>query len=304
MMRPSGRRAITWTATVALVAIMSQLLPHFRMAIAEPSGASERAVTVAKAKRECFRNSIQVTGVLVPKKELAVRPDREGLQVAQVSVQLGANVKSGQVLARLTPPEGQPGGSVDVTAPSAGVITYSSAIVGSMASPRGPPLFQIAERGEMELAAETPVKILQSLAPNQSAKIEIIGIGELSGKVRLVSSAVNPTTQLGEVHLTISNDARLRAGAFGRAIVDLGERCGPAVPLSAILYGTNGAVAQVVRENQVETRRVGVGLVARGLAEIREGLAEGEAVIARAGAFFRDGDRVRAVTGSQASTRN
>jgi hypothetical protein len=36
-----------------------------------------------------------------------------------------------------------------------------------------------------------------------------------------------------------------------------------------------------------------VGLLAEGEAEIREGLAEGDMVVARAGAFFREGDRVR-----------
>jgi multidrug efflux pump subunit AcrA (membrane-fusion protein) len=299
----SGDKAIYWTAAIALVAIVGQLFSPLPIAVAEPNESSDRAVTVAKAKRECFRNTIQVTGVLSPRKELAVRPDREGLQITQVPVQLGDSVKSGQVLARLSPPEGQPGGSVDVVAPAAGVIIYTSAVIGSMASPRGPPLFQIAERGEMELVAETPGKTLQSLAPNQSAKIKIIGVGELTGKTRLVSSTINPTTQLGEVRVTIGNDTRLRVGAFGQAIVDLGQRCGPAVPLSAVLYGPSGAVVQVVRDNQVETRRVGIELLAGGQAQIREGLSEGEAVIARAGAFFRDGDRVRVVTGSETSTR-
>ena len=41
------------------------------------------------------------------------------------------------------------------------------------------------------------------------------------------------------------------------------------------------------------------GLIAQDQAEIREGLAEGETVVARAGAFLRDGDRVRAVTAGE-----
>jgi len=294
---------ISWAGAIALVAAAGQLLLPLQSAMAESSEPSDRAVTVAQAKRECFANTIQVTGALVAKKEILVRPDREGLQILQVSVQPGETVKSGQVLARLTPLEGQPGGNQDVTAPAAGVIIFSSAVVGAMASSLGPPLFQIAERGEMELLAETPVKTLQSLAPNQSAKIEVIGVGELSGKIRLISSAINPTTQLGQIHLTIGNDARLRVGAFGRAIIDLGQRCGPAVPLSAVLYGAGGAVVQVVRDNRVETRRVSVGLLAAGQAEVREGVSEGEMVIARAGAFVRDGDRVRAVTAGEGSTR-
>jgi HlyD family secretion protein len=285
------------------LATAGQLLLPLQAAMAESSEPSDRAVTVAQAKRECFANTIQVTGALVAKKEILVRPDREGLQILQVSVQPGETVKSGQVLARLTPLEGQPGGNQDVTAPAAGVIIFSSAVVGAMASSLGPPLFQIAERGEMELLADTPVKSLQSLAPNQPAKVEVVGVGELSGKVRMLSNTINTTTQLGQVRLTIGDDSRLRAGAFGRATIDLGQRCGPAVPQSAVLYGISGAVVQVVRDNRVETRRVSVGLIAGGQAEIREGVSEGEMVMARAGAFFRDGDRVRAVTAGESATR-
>ena len=63
-----------------------------------------------KAKRACFKDSVEVTGVLVPREEVLVRPDREGLQISKVFVEAGDTVKSGQVLARLSPPEGQPGG--------------------------------------------------------------------------------------------------------------------------------------------------------------------------------------------------
>jgi hypothetical protein len=61
------------------------------------------------------------------------------------------------------------------------------------------------------------------------------------------------------------------------------------------LYGPSGALVQVVRDGRVETRTVSIGLLADGQAEMREGLTEGEMVIARAGAFVREGDRVRPV---------
>ena len=65
-------------------------------------------------------------------------------------------------------------------------------------------------------------------------------------------------------------------------------------------YEQEGTVVQVVRDNQIESRRVTVGLIAAGDVEVREGLSEGDVVVARAGAFVRDGDRVRPVTGSGA----
>jgi multidrug efflux pump subunit AcrA (membrane-fusion protein) len=297
-----ARRAAALSIVAAVAASMAlAALP----ANAEPRAKAnaDRAVTVTQTKNMCFSDSLQVTGVLVARNEVLVRPDREGLQVSQVLVEPGADVVLGQVLARLTPPEGQPGGSVAVQAPAAGVVTSAQAVIGATASARAEPLFRIAARGEIDLLAETPAKSLASLAPDQSAKVEILGLGELPGKVRLASIAINPMTQLGQVRLSIGADPRLRVGAFGRANIEIGERCNAAVPLSAVLYGPGGTVVQVVRDGRIETRIVTVGLIEEGQAEIREGLAEGEMVVARAGAFVREGDRVRPVAADEAPSR-
>jgi hypothetical protein len=55
------------------------------------------------------------------------------------------------------------------------------------------------------------------------------------------------------------------------------------------------AVVQVVRGQRVETRAVTTGLTSDGKVQITKGLAEGDTVVMRAGAFLRDGDRVRPV---------
>ena len=52
---------------------------------------------------------------------------------------------------------------------------------------------------------------------------------------------------------------------------------------------------QVVRAGRVETRRVRTGLAAGAVVEVREGLGEGDLVVARAGTFLREGDAVRPV---------
>jgi HlyD family secretion protein len=292
--------------SAVVLAAVADVFLHLQPALAQSSEQSDRAVTVAQAKRQCFSNTVQAAGALVAKKEIQVRPDlgsNQVMQILQVSVLPGDTVKAGQVLARLAPLEGTPGGNLDVTAPAAGVVIFSSAKIGAMVSSAPPPLFQIAERGEMELLADAPTKGLQSLAPNQPAKIEVVGVGVLSGKVRLVSNTINQQTQLGQLRVSIEDNPQLRVGAYARATIEVGQRCGPAVPLSAVLYGPSGAVVQVVRDNRVETRRVSVGLIAGAEAEIRDGVSEGEMVIARAGAFFRDGDRVRAVPIGEGSSR-
>jgi multidrug efflux pump subunit AcrA (membrane-fusion protein) len=90
-------------------------------------------------------------------------------------------------------------------------------------------------------------------------------------------------------------DQKLPLGAFARAVVTVSKSCGPGVPLSAVFYDSAGALVQVVRDNRVETRRVQVGLLSDGQVEIRDGLKDGEVVVARSGAFLREGDPVRPV---------
>src|ERR1700704_5341377 len=255
-----------------------------------PKGA---AVTVLKAAKQCFSAIVDVSGILLPKDEAAVRPDRQGLKVAEVLVDAGETVIAGQTLARLTLPEG---GMIVVQAPVAGLVNSSSAVIGAMASGKGEALFSIIARSEFDLVGMVPVRDLPKLAVNQTARIKIIGAGEVDGKVRRVASTIEPNSQLGQVFVSVTTNRRLLVNSSARALIKTGQSCGVSVPLTAILYGTAGTVVQVVRRQRVETRRVEVGLMFGGQVEIQKGLQEGDIVVARAGALLREGDPVRPVT--------
>jgi HlyD family secretion protein len=255
-----------------------------------PKGA---AVTVLKATKSCFSAIVEVSGILIPKEETMVRPDRLGLKVAEVLVDAGETVTAGQTLARLTLPEG---GMIVVQAPVAGLVSNSTAVIGATASGKGEPLFSIIPRSEFDLVGLVPVRDLSKLAVNQTARVKIIGAGEVDGRVRRVASTVEPNSQLGQVFVALSSTRRLLVNSAGRAMIKTGQSCGVSVPLTAILYGTGGTVVQVVRRDRVETRRVEVGLMSAGQVEIRGGLLEGDIVVARAGALLREGDPVRPIT--------
>jgi multidrug efflux pump subunit AcrA (membrane-fusion protein) len=258
-----------------------------------PKGA---AVTVLKAAKACFSAIVEASGILIPREETAVRPERQGLKVAEVLADAGDTVTSGQTLARLTLPEG---GLVVVQAPVAGLISSSSAVVGAVASGRGEALFSIIARGEFDLVGMVPTRDISKLAVNQSARIKIIGAGDVDGRVRRVAATIEPNSQLGQVFIGVTTNRRLLMNSSARAQITTGRSCGNvSVPLTAVLYGSAGTVVQVVRRQRVETRRVEVGLMSAGQVEIRDGLVEGDIVVARAGAQLREGDPVRPVTAS------
>jgi multidrug efflux pump subunit AcrA (membrane-fusion protein) len=255
----------------------------------QPKGA---AVTVFKAAKACFGNNVEVSGTIIAREETQVRPERMGLKVTEVLADAGDTVTAGQVLARLSLPEG---GTITVQAPVAGLISATTATMGSMASGKGEALFSIIARSEFDLVGLVPTRDIAKLQVNQTARIKVIGAGEADGRVRRLSTTVEPNSQLGQVFIGITTNRKLLVNSSGRAQIKTGQSCGISVPLTAILYGTAGTVVQVVRRQRVETRRVETGLMSAGQVEIREGIVEGDIVVARAGALLREGDPVRPV---------
>jgi HlyD family secretion protein len=280
-------------AIAGLVACLALASPS--LAADEPDAPKGAAVTVLKAAKYCFPAIVDASGIIIPREETIVRPERPGLKVAEILAEAGDTVTAGQNLARLTLPEG---GSIGVAAPVAGLISNSTAVIGAVASPRGEALFSIIARSEFDLVGLVPTQYLSRIAVNQSARVAIVGVGEVDGKVRRVSATVEPNSQLGQVFVGLTTNRRLFVNSSGRAMIKTGQSCGVSVPLTALLYGPAGTVVQVVRRARIETKRVEVGLLSGGQVEIREGLAEGDIVVARAGALLREGDPVRPVTAS------
>jgi multidrug efflux pump subunit AcrA (membrane-fusion protein) len=281
----------------------SPLLPTIALllALASPALAAEEpethkgaAVTVLKAAKSCFSAIVEVSGIVIPREENSVRPERQGLKVAEVLADAGENVTAGQTLARLTLPEG---GITQINAPVAGLLSASSAVIGATASGKGEALFSIVVRGEFDLVGMVPTRDIAKLAVNQPARIKIIGAGEVDGRVRRLSPTIEPNSQLGQVTVGVTGtNKRLLVNSSGRALITTGRSCSNvSVPLTAILYGSAGTVVQVVKRQRVETRQVDVGLMSAGNVEITKGLVEGDIVVARAGALLREGDPVRPV---------
>jgi RND family efflux transporter MFP subunit len=184
-------------------------------------------------------------------------------------------------------------GRVEVTAPADGIVSRRMARVGGYAAGAAEPMFRIVANGEVELDAEVIETRLASIAIGQPARVEVAGLGEVKGTVRLISPEVDKATRLGRVRVFLGDNPGLRVGAFARGSIVTATSKGLAVPASAVLHGPEGPSVLVVRANRVETRRIRVGLAVGALVEVREGLADGDLVVARAGTFLREGDLVR-----------
>jgi len=298
---------VTTAASVAALFVAGSLSAQLaRGETAAPPAASPQSsaqvaqVTVVRARSACFSATVRVTGFLVARQEAVVTLDAPGLRVVEVLVGEGDKVTAGQPLARLTRQAGDGADAArtvaPLRAPAAGTVIRSTAVAGSTAQPGATePLFRIAVDSEIELEADVPSIHVPELAPGQPARVEVDGSRDLSGRVRLVPAAIDRRTQLGRARLSLEREPEVRLGMFARAAIDARRSCGVSVPGSAVLYRTGGASVQIVRNDEVETRLVQVGLRSDSDTEIREGVQEGDLVVANAGSSLRDGDRVKPI---------
>jgi hypothetical protein len=133
---------------------------------AQPDSSGGAVVKLVRATKECFSDTIYVTGILVPRQQAVVILDGDS-RVAEVLASEGDQVNVGQVLARATrqssegpsaagaPASAKPtSNTITLTAPAAGLVTQSTASVGAGPSPRGEPLFRIMIDNEIELEAD------------------------------------------------------------------------------------------------------------------------------------------------------
>lgn len=282
-----------------LVALTGLLILSAPFALAADDDAPKGpAVTVLKVAKSCFSDIVEATGTIIAREETSVRPERPGLKVTEVLAEAGDTTTAGQVLARLALPEG---GTLQVTAPVAGVIATSTAQIGNLASAKGEALFTIVARSEYDLVGLVATTDIRKLAVAQQATVRIAGAGDLDGKIRRIGPTVEPNIQQGMVYIGISSQKRLLLNASGRALIKTGQSCNVAVPLTAVQYSSAGTVVQVIRRNRVETKRVEIGLMSGGNIEVRDGLNEGDIVVARAGALLREGDPVRPAMATEAA---
>lgn len=191
--------------------------------------------------------------------------------------------------------------NTDVKAPTDGIISKRNARVGALATAIGEPMFKIIFNGEVELDSEVVETDMVNIKLGQKAVVTVPGLGETQGSVRLISPEADKTTRLGRVRIFLGANPQLRIGAYARGSIETARSRGPAVPASGVIYDQGGAASvQVVANNRIVTRPVKTGLISGELVEIKDGLKDGDIVVARAGAFLRDGDTIRPVLPSAA----
>jgi len=184
----------------------------------------------------------------------------------------------------------------EVVAPVDGVITARNAQLGAIASGAGQPMFTLIRDGAMELRADVSESDLPRLAKDQPARLTLATDGQvLDGTVRLVEPTIDATSRLGRARIQFADASAVRPGMFVSADILVARRTSLALPVTAVGSFDGQSTVMLVKDGVVHRTLVQTGITDSGWIEILSGLSEGDQVVAKAGAFVADGDRVTPV---------
>jgi HlyD family secretion protein len=184
----------------------------------------------------------------------------------------------------------------EVKSPVSGTIAVRNARIGAIASGAGQPLFTVIRDGQIELVAEVTENDILRLQQGQKAMVNVAGRTEpLTGSIRLVSPVIDPVTRLGSVHIAIDDDGAARSGMYGSAAITVVEAESVALPLSAITTEGGKTTVRKVTDGKVQMVEIKTGIQDGAFIQVTEGLGDGDKVVAKAGVFVRDGDRINPV---------
>lgn len=202
-----------------------------------------------------------------------------------------AQVQSGQLRLAFT----------RVLAPDDGVISSRSATIGSVVAP-GQELFRLIRQNRLEWRGEVTASELPRVSPGQKVAVTTPSGQVVNGKVRTIAPTVDPQTRNALTYVDLERSAAAKPGMFARGEFDLSLAHALHVPQTAVVSRDGFTFVMRVDQNnkvtqlKVQTaRRVGDRL------EIKDGLKEGEQVVASGAAFLTEGDTVRVVETSPAA---
>lgn len=194
---------------------------------------------------------------------------------------------------------GQPRRLVTVVAPRSGVVVNRGITVGTSVDP-STTLITIADLSRIWILAEVPEANIPGIRVGSTAQLDFAASGRMPfpARVDFLYPTLSERTRTLRVRFSAANPGgSLRPGLYGTATF---ETAGPpviTVPRDAVVDTGLAQHVFVARDGMFEPRVVTLGLQLADRVEIRDGLAEGEQVVA-AGVFLLDSESRLRATGN------
>lgn len=186
-----------------------------------------------------------------------------------------------------------------IKAPISGVIAQRMVKVGNLIQPNTP-LFTIVDNSRLEAVLNVPEREFATMHAGLPVSMQVDALpGQtFSGVVDRVSPVIDAGSGTFRVTARFDGKMALQPGMFGRIDVVYDRRENAlVVPRAALLEDEGGVSVFVVREGKAVRVPIQIGYLEGDFAEVRGGLAEGNAVVTVGKITLRDGAMVEVVNG-------
>ncbi|WP_116092374.1 efflux RND transporter periplasmic adaptor subunit [Sphingomonas crusticola] len=186
-------------------------------------------------------------------------------------------------------------GRLDIRSPTRGLVLTRAIEAGQIVGGGSGALFRIAADGKMELQARLAEGDLARVRVGAPATVTPVGTTlKIVGTIWQVSPVIDPASRQGTVRIELPYNPALRPGGFAAAEIGGGRGDVPLLPESAVLSDSKGNFVYLVGpDNKVRRRDVKIGDVDDRGVSVLSGLTGSERVVASAGAFLNEGDKVK-----------
>ena len=182
-----------------------------------------------------------------------------------------------------------------IEAPISGVISQRMVKRGNLIQ-LNQPLFHIVNTERLEAVLNVPERELATMNADLPVRMRVDAIPgrDFEGIVSRVSPVVDAGTGTVRVTTEFKSSGALRPGMFGRIEVIYDRRDDVlTVPRTALLEGEGEDAVFAVRDGKAVRLPVHLGYIDGSVAEIRDGLNEGDTVVTTGKVALRDGSKVQ-----------
>lgn len=194
---------------------------------------------------------------------------------------------------------GRPIRLVTVTAPASGVVVNRGVSVGTAVDP-STELLTLANMANVWVVAEVPESDIAAMRIGTPVKLHFpsVGLANIPGKVAFIYPTLSERTRTLRVRISIPNrGGLLPPGLYGTATFQVSAGRGIVIPRDAVIDIGQRQHVFVAHDQLFEPRPVVLGTRSGDQVIVREGLAEGEQIVA-SGTFLLDSEsRLRATGG-------
>ncbi|MBS0194847.1 MAG: efflux RND transporter periplasmic adaptor subunit [Proteobacteria bacterium] len=187
----------------------------------------------------------------------------------------------------------------DVVAPISGIVAQRSIKVGNFVQINSP-IIRIIDDSKLQATLNVPERELTRLKGGLPVTMEMDALPGKSfqGTVDHIAPIVDAGSGTFRVVCRFAGNGLLQPGMFGRIRIDYDRRADAlVVPRLALLDDAADPAVFVVRDGKARRVTVAVGFTDGQWAEIRSGLAQGDAVVTAGKAALRDGSPVTVIAG-------